>query len=188
MPVLPQVNRRRAWLLFSIIWLSGAFAWYQASVRTSWTESASAKREVDTREREHLFNVCLEKHGQTWAAWEARHKAECPAQEESQCFGSLLCGAGYSRDYCIRSAPGPCLNIGTMLEGDSSAPLHKRLPFAMDQSLKRVAFFWQSGFSETFRQALIVALVPPFFFLLGPPVWRRTWKWLTSSPRRKVNE
>jgi hypothetical protein len=58
----------------------------------------------------------------------------------------------------------------------------------MDQSLKRAAFFWQSGFSETFKEALIVSLVPPFLFLLGPPLWRRTWKWLTASQPRKAKE
>jgi hypothetical protein len=188
MPILPQVNRWRAWLLFSMIWLSGAFAWYQGSVRTSWTESASAKREVDTREREHLFNVCLEKHGQTLASLEAVHKARCTAAPDPQCEG-LWCAHDPWRDWCIRSsAPGPCVNIGTTLSGDGSALLHERLPYEMDQSLKRAAFFWQSGFSETFKEALIVSLVPPFLFLLGPPLWRRTWKWLTASQPRKAKE
>lgn len=180
-PVLPQVNRRRAWLLFSIIWLSGAFAWYHAPVQTSLAESVSSKRKVDTRELEHLFNLCLEKHGQTWASLEAQRKADCPAYADSQCSGSLLCNAGYSRELCIRSAPGPCMNIGTMLSGDGSPPLHERLPYAMDQHVKQAAFFWQSGFSDTFKQALAIALGPPLLLLLGPPAWRRAWKWLTAK-------
>lgn len=187
MPVLPQVNRRRAWLLFSIIWLSGAFAWYQAPVQTTWAESASAKRKVDARKREHLFNVCLEKHGQTWASLEALHKADCTAIQDWQCTG-FWCAPEYWRDLCIRSARGPCSEVGALIEGDGSAPLHEHLPYAMDESLKRADFFWHSGFSEMFKQALIVALVPPFLFLLGPPVWRRTWRWLTSSRPRKANE
>jgi hypothetical protein len=181
MTFLPQVNRIRAWLLFTALWIFGSTAWYKSEVEYSFIEAIEAKRKVDSRERDQQFQSCLMKNGLNWPALESTYKSECFAEAQAQCQGTWWCDVEGWGNFCIRAKATQCQDIGTLVEGDGSPQLYPSLSYSTNQRIKKATFYWNSGFSVPLKNALLLLLIPPVLLLVWPSVFRRVWVWLTSK-------
>ena len=142
MTLLPNGNRRRAWLLFAVLWLAACAYWYLEPIRYSRLEAAEQKRTLDAESRSRQFDICLAKNNLTWAALDATHRAECSRQASEQCRGGgLLCNVEYWRDFCIRMQAVPCRDIGSLIEGDGSPPIFAALSHTDALQLKYAAYY-----------------------------------------------
>lgn len=179
---LSRVNRRRAWVLFTLIWLAGCAFWYLAPINISRAEAAEHKRKLDAESRTRLFEACLTKNNLTWSALYEAHRAECFVQASEECKGGgRWCAVEYWQDFCIRAKAVPCRDIGALIEGDGSPPVYAGLSYTNDKMLKHLIYYWNSGYSSVAREGLGVTFGPPLLLMLLPLVTRRLWSWVTTA-------
>lgn len=180
--ILDHVNWFRLWVLVTSLWLAGVVLLLAEPVSMGYHESLQVKRELDRSIRESKYQACLSQHGIVWLELFEKHKPECYQYAVETCGNAVFCDSEYWREFCIKTKPGPCQDIGTLVEGDDSPHIHPSLSFAQDSRAKQLLFYWHSGFSQPFVFALLVALLPPLLLAVAPAVLRRLASWLLTKP------
>jgi hypothetical protein len=182
MPLFPNINRRRAWLLFTLLWLAAGVAWYWTAVSHSLIAARTQKIKNDEEARERQFLLCLEKNKLSYSALKAEHGAVCLSQGNEQCRNNFWwCSPEYWQEQCIKERSGPCASWANVVGGDGSPRLYDGWSYNADERAKFSLFYWESGFSEPLREALLFLLFPPAVFAFAPAVFRRLRLWLTSQ-------
>jgi hypothetical protein len=179
MTAFAKVNRRRAWALFTVVWVATTAAYYWNDIALRYGASFSTKAEIDLRAQEARFTDCLNRTNTTWFSLRAQYGEECRTYAREECKGSLLCAEDWLADLCLKGKSPECRSIyfvstEQLKDFDPSATRRKEM-------LEHLKFYLGSSFSEPLKIAVLLMLSVPIALAVLPSIERTVWKWVTSS-------
>ena len=183
MALLAQVNRKRAWLLFAATWLTAVtvYSWDEAYNR--YRESPRARFELNKSLRESRYLDCLQRnHVDYFALWR-EYSTECAAEAQRACNADprLWCEKDYQADLCVKTKVTVCSDIAYMVRGDGSPFAGDDKAFRRKESYEDFVYYWNTGFSEPLKRALLLGFLPLALLAVAPAIVRKVWNWLTSA-------
>jgi len=179
MTALAKINRRRAWALFTVVWVATILTYFWNDMALRYGASFSAKAAIDLRAQEAQFSDCLSRTNTTWSSLKTQYGEECRTYARAECMGSLWCAEDRLADLCVKGKSPECRNIYVVstdqLKDFDPAAARRRDVF------EHLKFYLGSSFSEPLKIAVLLMLSVPIALAVLPSIGRAVWKWVTSG-------